>query len=417
VISRRIALAIVALGAAVPAPASASVSVTTFTVTPSTLAADASPNVTVNAKFSYSDGSDTAKTATLVLAPGLLANPQAVTATCTQTELDSNSCPSASQIGTGSLVASTFLGNLTAAASLYLMPAATSSQIAQVGLIGSAAGQTITGQAAITAATNPVSLKLALSNIPQQAGGFSIQLLQIQLTIDGTVDGQPFTRNPTSCSSLASKLSVTTYESSTPVAASSSFTPTGCSALAYAPNFSASAKRDTTDNGVAVTVTGTEGATGSATRNLSVTLPPSLVLNSAVVSAAQASGCATSTLSGCPQVGTVSATIPYLAKALVGRVYFVGRGTTELPGLYMRFGQPVPFKTFSRGASTSSGTTETFTSLPDAPFTRLTVKLSGGTSSLFTNGTLCTTPGSAKATFTPWSGAAAVAKTATLACS
>jgi hypothetical protein len=98
-------------------------------------------------------------------------------------------------------------------------------------------------------------------------------------------------------------------------------------------------------------------------------------------------------------------------------VYFVGRGATAVPGVYLNFTNPVPFSSFGYGSSSSAGTTEAFYGLPDAPFTKLVVTLAGGTNSLFTNGTLCTTPGSVKGSFLPWSGAAVVHKTATMGCS
>jgi hypothetical protein len=411
-----LAFALAAIGGAVPAAANASVTVTSFTVKPSTLAADASPNVTIDAQFNYSDGSDSIQTAKLQLAPGLLANPTGVTSTCSQTQLTGGSCPSASQVGSGTIVASTFLGNINASAKLYLMPAANGTQLAQVGLIGSADGQTITGQAPITVGGGS-SMKLSLSNVPNTAGGFSIQIVEIKLTINGTVDGHAFTRNPTSCAALTSKATVTTYESTTPVNASTSFTPTGCSTLAYAPTIAASATRDASDTGVGVTVTATAGATGSGTRNMSLTLPPSLVLRSTVVSAARVTACTTKALSSCPQIGTASVTTPFHKASIGAKVYFVGRGATAVPGVYLNFTNPVPFSSFGYGSSSSAGTTEAFYGLPDAPFTKLVVTLAGGTNSLFTNGTLCTTAGNAKATFTPWSGTAAVTKTAAMGCS
>jgi hypothetical protein len=418
------------LAGAIAAPASASVTVTSFTIRPCAGAGSATcsentqagsnPTIYADAKFSYSDSSDTVKNLSLALAPGLLVNPTAPTATCSQSQLNGNSCPSQSQVGTGSLIASTFVGNITATANLYIMPPPSSAYLSQIGLIGSAAGQTIKGEAPIPVSTGlnkPVTLSFKLSNLPNQAGGFSIHVLEITLNINGTVDSNVFTRNPTSCAPATSRFSASSYESSTASTASSSYTPTGCSSLTYAPMLAGTVKRDTSDSGVSLKMVVTETATQAATKTTTVKVPKSLTLRAAVVTQAEASTCGLgSLLSGCPVVGSSSATMPYLKTPLPGKVYLVNAGAGKLPGMFIGFAQPIPALLFGTTTVSSTGTSEKLPLLPDASITSFTVSLAGGTSSLFTGSGSCTGIGSLTGAFSSWSGVS-VSRTAALACS
>jgi len=82
----------------------AAIDVPSFSVTPSTTQAggstsQAGPDLTIDAKFSTSDG-DSPKDATIALAAGVLANPSVVPL-CSTASFNHGLCPNSSRIGTG----------------------------------------------------------------------------------------------------------------------------------------------------------------------------------------------------------------------------------------------------------------------------------------------------------------------------
>src|SRR5882724_4634130 len=85
VMFRRVLGLLAVSGALVCAPTSAYAAINSMsvTVTPSTKAAGAHPNVTVDEQFTYSGGTDSVKDTTLHFPPGLIGNPLA-TPLCSQ---------------------------------------------------------------------------------------------------------------------------------------------------------------------------------------------------------------------------------------------------------------------------------------------------------------------------------------------
>jgi hypothetical protein len=405
-------------GVAIANPSSASAAVSpSFTIADSIHQADTNPTITANLNFSYSDSTDSAKNAVVTLPAGLLFNTTAATATCTPAQLTANMCPAASQIGTGSMVASTFLGNQSVAVNLFQMPPQSSSELARIGFFGSTLGNNLSGSAPVTASTagGNIRLVITLSNLPNSAGGFAIQLISASLKINGTVDGHAFTRNPTNCANGSASLSVSTYEVATPVTAGASYSVVCTTPLPFAPQVSGVDKRDTADTGVAVTVSIAQNAGQSATHTAHLTLPPSLLLRSAVVTAARAAACKASALSMCPVIGTVKIITPLLKAPLTGTLYLVGAGASALPGITARFTGPITYQINGVTTSSSAGTTEALT-LIDAPVSAAIMSFTGGINSLFIGSGLCGTAGKLKGAFTGY-GSISTAPVATITCS
>ena len=88
-----------ALVLSLPTAAGAAIQVDSLTVTPSTTAAGANPDVTVDEHFSYGPSTtDSVKKTVLHFPAGLLGNPQA-TPKCSEAEFQLDTCPADTQVG------------------------------------------------------------------------------------------------------------------------------------------------------------------------------------------------------------------------------------------------------------------------------------------------------------------------------
>jgi hypothetical protein len=226
-----------ALGAAVAAfaasAASASITVPSFTVSPSSPKAGAT-GVGLNFDTQYStDGSDSVRDLTINLPKGLVLNPSAVPVACTDAELTSDTCPASSQIGTTATTAQIAGSPLTSPGKAYLV-APQSGEDARLGEIYSTVGGTITEEAVITG-TITGGLTLTYTDISHTAFGEQFSVTDNTLDIAGTVNGQPFTKMPTTCGASPFALTATSWNDTTPVHASAPFQPTGCVAPAPTP--------------------------------------------------------------------------------------------------------------------------------------------------------------------------------------
>jgi hypothetical protein len=376
----------------------------------------------------YATPTDTLKDLSLQLAPGLLANPSTIPAAdlCTSAMLAAAmpTCPAGGLVGTGTLTANVgALGSQTLSADLYLTAPPTSADAAGVGVVFSLASVPVVGIAGSADVEPNGTLQFSFANLPQSATlqGVSqpIQITGLQLTINGTVRPNgatpvPFTRLPTSCGAAASMVRADAYSAPAAVQTQAAqFTPTGCSALTYAPTFAgATATLDSGDAGVALTTTFSLGAaaTQSASSAVSLTLPFSALAPNAGTLINEA--CPPPLTSACEPIGTAAVTTPLLGGVpFAGKLYAVR--TRGLPGLSIVFPPPVGLELDGVTTVGSGGAiVETFANLPDLPLSSLKVTIpSTGGDSLFAEGpSLCAATAPAlSVAFTPRDGGAAVA--------
>ncbi len=349
--------------------AQAEVSISSFSLTPSTTQAGSNPSVTVSAHFSSADG-DTPKDATISLAPGLLADPNAPTV-CDDSDFANDSCPGSSQIGQGSISGTFMGGSVSIPTSIYRVTSA-GSEIARIGIIADFFDTPIPITAPVEVRSTPdVGLDIPITGIPNQIAGGNVQITGLTLTLDGTVNGRNFTRNPTSCAAADSHLTIDSYaDPSTQQTADSPFTPTGCSSLAYAPKLTASESPDKSDDGVALAIEIKQAAGEAATKKIKVTLPSSL--------APRLSALAGGT------VGSATVTTPLLASPLRGQL------TVSNSGLDAVFGPPLNLVLQGTPQISGGVLSATFSSVPDVPITDLKVNFDGGSGSLLMqHGTGC----------------------------
>jgi hypothetical protein len=378
---RRALIGLVVAAAALAAlPASALAAGETLTVTPASTQAGGLTNVTTALTFATGD---TPKTVTTSLAPGMLGNLNANPG-CLLTQQLTSAC----QIGTASVGVSgtTFTGKL------YLVPAQGTDAAGIEFVPDTGSPPALTNQYFGTS-LNPnvpgsLNLTTTFSNpSPAQITGFTANFT--------TLNGQGFTRLPSSCSVATSTASVTYYGATPAGTASGPFTPTGCSSLAYAPVLSAEITRDSNDSGAAVTVGITQAANESASKSIVLQLPHGLAPNVGVdAPCLNATGC---------KIGTATATSPLVPNIALasGSVTLTASGTT--PGITISF--PAPFAITLTGAVNLSNNTVTFASVPDVPLTALTLNITGpsGGKAFQTD---CA-PANLGGTFTPQSGGAA----------
>jgi hypothetical protein len=395
-----IALAIAA------SPASATVAVPSFNLNPSTTQAGSNPDLGVDATFSPTAGDDP-QSVTLSLAAGLLAYPTVPT-DCAEAQLQSNSCPSSAQVGSGTVTGTALGASMNAPAKLYEVQPQ-SGEAGRVGMVATSAFGNIVAEGPVTVRTSPdVGADVTLNNLPKQVGGVAVTVTGMQLTLNGTVDGRAFTRNPTSCGTATTALKVVAY-SGTSASAQSAFTPTGCSSLAFDPRLSGSASASSWEGATALTSTITQTGGEAATKQAQLTLPYGLKPRWDAYSRA----CTASDPSTCPAsatVGSATVTTPLSATPLTGRVVVVSAGGSNVPSLAVVL--PSPFGITLTGSSslTSQGFTQTFTNMPDVPLSKVVVNLDGGSDSLLVNGyALCGSSPTLNGSFTSQNAATSTA--------
>lgn len=378
------------------AQAMASGALSSFRLTPAATQAGADPEVTADLTFDYGPSStDSVRTMTLRLAPGLIASIANVPATCSPEQLSADRCPPGSQIGSGTVTTN---GN-PHDTGLYLMPAPSPADGAGFGTVIVVAGTSYTGLGTLDVVSDaggqPVGeVKL---DVPVVDGE---QVGELSATMNGTTaDGRPFTRLPTTCSTATSTASVETARGSTG-SGSDSFLPTGCLPLGYAPALAAAqAIKEQGDDGVELVASLSQpnAMTESATKALALRWPPSLVPDAAVVAPC---------LTGTPcTIGTATGTSPLAPPTyLSGGTVTLG-GSAQAPTLTVAFPAPIPLSL--TGAIDLANRTVTFPTLPDLPLSGLTVDITGPAGAKVL-ATTCAA-GDVAASFTPQSGGATVA--------
>jgi hypothetical protein len=399
--------------------ASASISLSTFSISGSTMQAGAHPNVTVNLAFS----GDTPKDLTVSLPPGLLGNPQSAPK-CTLAELDGDNCPSNTQVGTTSVNATAIL-TINASGSVYLLQPQGNEPVDLGIVVRPGIANNIYIAAPIDLRPTDAGLNTVITNLPNSASGIpligtaSMTINSMSLVLDGVLSGgAAFMTNPTTCASETASASTTGWSGGSD-SATASYQSTGCASVPFAPTLTTTATPSERDTPTALTVAlglpnPGNGNAQSAFQNVSMTLPPGLVMNSGVADGslsacsdaqlAQGSGNAP-TCPAASQIGTATINTPLLP-TINGTVYL---GTQTVSGQYRIFVDlPAPgthielIGIVTPNASTGQ-VTAVFSNLPQIPLTGFTLAFNGGTQAVFDAPTACGTLTGSSA-LTPYSG-------------
>ena len=261
------------------------------------------------------------------LAPGLLADPAAATQ-CSAQQFQADTCPSSSQVGDGSIIATVLGQTVPLPVSLYLL-APQGSELASIGVVVDFFDSPVALMtASVQIRDSPqVGLDISIADIPDQIQGVGVQVNALQITLFGSIKGQAFTRMPTSCATTRSSVTITSYGAPlSPVSVSSSLTPTGCGSLAYQPQLTDTATIDSSDDGVMFAASITQQPTEAATAGVTLMLPPRLVPRVSALRGA----CTATDLATCPPIGSVTVTTPLLGSPLRGNLVLVA-GSGSLP--------------------------------------------------------------------------------------
>ena len=425
---RRIWLCVlVAAGSLALAPAAhAALGFQGLSAAPTVKSAGAHSNVDIHIGFT-DPGSDV-KDLTVGLPAGLVGNPT-VTPLCTLAQLQSDSCPAASQVGTVTTGVTAHVGPLplpmTVNGSLYnVVPAA--GEPARFGIVLRPTGSDPLPVLAKIEQTSDVQLRKSdfglntvLTNIPNQAQAASgaltipIDITSIDIHLNGVVGGKGFMRNPTSCGTKTTNFIGDSYANPTKkIFGQASFTSTGCASLPFSPTFTAdvgSKGHTQPQKFPPVTTTIAQDAGEAGLQNAQVLLPTILnedigpLSNPCPVAKfrANASGCPATSI-----IGSANATSPFLPAAETGAVVIVaGASPGDLPRLGVDLHGPLSFQLFGQFVFLQAGVGQVFNGLPDIPISKFTLRFAADT--LLLNGdNLCKPPSPVfPVSFTGWNGA------------
>lgn len=388
------ALAVTALGGLASGPAAeAAVSVTSFQVRPSTTQAGAHPDVTIASGFASNPSSDDVKDVTVRLAPGLVGNPLAADR-CSGSQFAADACPAGSRVGSVSVTAQ-LVTTLVSAGDVYdLRP--TGGEPARLGIVlRPPVFPKIFLQAPARLVQGPggYALETTFANQPRTAGGLPIRITSIELRLLGRVSHGSFMRNPTSCKPAVSTTTATSYDSAGSSTRSSSFVPTGCGSLPFAPRLVGTLGgpgRTRNRQLVPLSTTLTFDPEGAALDRVEVALPGAVqpavatLSNGCSLAAVDADACPASS-----QVGTARVVSPLNETPLNGVVY-IAASPTALARLVVRVRGPVALRLDGDTAPSPNGLVTTFAGTPDLPLQIFTLSFAGGRGGLLeANRDLC----------------------------
>jgi hypothetical protein len=362
----------------IPARANAAITLSGLTAKPANTDAGANSNFSFHIAF----GGDDVKDLTVHLAPGQVADPTA-TPLCTVTQLNGDTCPAASQVGSVTTdVTVSGLIPLSIDGSLYNLTPQTG-EPARFGIVlrplGGLIGKVVL-QSAVKLRPTDYGLDSVINNIPNTSSGLSTHINSMTVTLFGSA-GSPkkaFSRNPTSCSASTTGFDADAYGGAT-ATGTASYTPTNCSALDFSPTFSSSigSKGHTTESTHPPLSTVIDQDSGEAgVRNVGVILPKgvgadaNVLVNRCPLASFQAGTCPANTV-----VGQATAESPYLTQPLAGPVTIVESAPGQtLPRLGLDLQGPLHIQLFGSFTLSSAGPGNAFMDIPDIPLSHFVLQ-------------------------------------------
>jgi hypothetical protein len=407
--------AAVALLIAVPASAQA-LTLSNLTAAPASNQAGAHSNFHLHMDF----GAGQVKDLTVGLPPGMIGDPNAAPL-CTVAQLNADTCPDASRVGSVSANATLTVVVLpvpvTVNGDLYnLTPQP--GEPARFGIVLRPVDSLICPPLpqALCDALPPVvpnvilqsgvelrpdfGLNTVIKNIPNSTSGLPTTINSQDITLFGTAPGtgKHFMRNPTSCKQQNTKFTAVPYTGST-ATGQASFTTTNCGALDFSPAFTAEVGGPgQTANGVPTNAsTSILQDPDEAGLLKAVVKVPSDLNPNATIFFGGACDQASFKAGTCPAgtvVGLATAASPLLSQPLVGNVELV-TGSGPIPNLGLDLKGQLHLL-LQGSVDISAGNTVTFgdvpPGLPDIPISRFQLTFTNPPGLLGTARDLCTPP-------------------------
>ena len=387
-----------------PAAAQADITVTNVQAKPASTKAGANSDFTLSFDLG---GSETIRDLDATLPAGLIGNPNNA-GKCTQAQFSSDSCPPQSKVG-NQTVNITLLGLITADQTgevFNLVP--DKPEPAQLGIRIDTLAGTQHLKSDVSVRPSDGALVSSIRGIPNSVSGAPIHINRISLTLLAkSGSGQAFMRNPTSCGPAVTRVHAVGY-ADTGADGQGSFTPTACDALPFAPKLSATvgaAGQTAQGTNPPLTTVITQAPGEAGTKSTKVTLGPPLGPNAGALG----SLChvADYDADSCPpqsQVGTATAVTPLLVAPLTGPVRLV-ENPGGLPHVVVYLNGLINVRLVGEITLAPTGTTTTFSGIPDTPLSSFQLDFAGGSGGLLTAGAdLCATAPQLNAEFGAHSG-------------
>jgi hypothetical protein len=248
---------------------------------------------------------------------------------------------------------------------------------------------TVVVRAAINVDPNTAALTITSDPLPTIIDGIPIQVK----TVNVLIDRPDFVFNPTNCSPMSIRGSVTSREGST-ASFSSPFQVTGCGDLGFKPGFKVSTSGKTSKaRGASLDarVSFPKGALGTQANiaKVKVDLPKQLPSRLTTLQKACTAATFDANPGGCPAasvIGVVKAVTPTLPTTLTGPVYFVSHGGEAFPSLVIVLqGDGVRVDLTAATFISKAGiTSSTFRTVPDVPVSSFELYLPEGPYSALT---------------------------------
>jgi hypothetical protein len=377
---------------------------------------NAGANSDVNIHVGFTSASDDVKDLTVGLPPGLVGNPTA-TPLCTYDQLQADACPAATQVGTVTANVTAHLLDplpltlpLTVDGSLYNLVAPTG-EPARFGIVLRPIGsdplpvfQKIIQVSDVQLRKSDFGLNTVLTNIPNVAHALNSALSvptdinSLDISLSGSVGGQGFMRNPTSCGTKTTSFTADSYaDPNTKIKGSASYTSVNCAALPFSPSLTVGlGGPGATKPGQPLPMTTTihQGAGEAGLRYARVLLPSTVSANPAVLVNQCGLTQFRADATGCPaasKVGSARASSPFLPSALTGNVVILkpAKGS-YLPRLGVDLRGPLSLQVIGSFVL-SPALGNSFSNLPDIPISAFKLHFHGGNGALISSSlNLCT---------------------------
>ena len=382
------------------------------TATLSSKVAGASTNLTLN--VARADGEGILSGLTMSLPEGMLANLNAVSKLCTETQAAEAKCPVESLIGSASVSAGAGTEPLALTGSLYLTTSYKGGQLGLAAVVPANAGPyklgNVIARAAVSLNSATGQVTITTDPLPTIVGGVPLRLRNLKLEI--TKAG--FLVNPASCATSAISGSLTSTAAQTQPF-SSAVHIEGCGSLPFAPTLHVTPSTTSFDSPLGLTVAIGLISGSADLHNVVVTLPEGITLNPAVANGLQACtdaqlGAGTTNPVECPAssvVGNAEFVSPLLPTPLSGSIY-IGQPLSSNPESGEEYRVFVAAKDPTYGISVrlvgalsaNVGTgrlTATFANTPPIPFTETKLSFSGGEHAALASPEACGTATTASA--------------------
>lgn len=336
--------------------------------------------------FSRHDGEQDLAGITVQMPPGLLGSVSGVPR-CGEPQAREGTCSPESQIGT-----------TTAAAGAGSHPFWLSGQVYLTGPYGGApfglsivvpakAGPFNLGNVVVRAAIeinpNTSALSVASEPLPQIRDGVPFRLQ----TVNVTIDRPKFILNPTNCSQQHIAATVTGSQGAS-ASVSAPFAVTGCGGLPFKPSFEASTRAKTSRlDGASLTVKVAQKPGEANIRKVHLQFPKALPARLSTLSKACTAAQFDANPGGCPEgsvIGTGTAVTPILNVPLSGPAYLVSHGGAAYPDVvFVLQGQGVTIDLTGYTDIKKGVTYSNFETVPDAPVSSFEVTLPEGPHAVF----------------------------------